>query len=179
MINYGNKVTSGFRLVNGIRVKDDTPGDEGINVDVSTVAVMHRDDRAMILGSRNEWKKGKGFIEPFTRFCQQAEDLRINLSYPISGIHDAWADFLKAPGEPHHFVSMDPTGNHRRKAGNYVVGFVRGYYGEFGDLSERMANFIKENSLTVTGPVYSMYLQDEICIIDPSKFLTQVCVAVD
>ena len=59
-----------------------------------------------------------------------------------------------------------------------MVGFSQGYYGEHGDLPERMTACIERNALTVTGPVYTMYLHDEVSIKDPSKYLVQICVAV-
>jgi effector-binding domain-containing protein len=47
-----------------------------------------------------------------------------------------------------------------------------------GDLPERMNAYAEENALTVSGPVYTLYLHDEICIKDPSQYLVQICVAV-
>jgi len=145
---------------------------------IDQVSIMHLDDANFILGPRNEFKEGEGFYKPFTHFCKQAKDLRINLSFPTGGLHEDWQGFMATPGEPHHFLSTDPTGNSVRKAGKHIVGFHRGYYGQFGDLPERMANFIQENSLNTTGPVYSIYLHDEICIEDPSQYLVQVSVAI-
>jgi len=86
--------------------------------------------------------------------------------------------FLKNPGQPEYFFSADPTGNVHRKAGKYMVGYAQGYYGEFGDLPERMANYAQKNALTFAGPVYALYLLDEICLDDPSRYLVQVCVGV-
>ena len=86
--------------------------------------------------------------------------------------------FLKAPGRPDNFFTIDPLGSHTRKAGDYVIGFTRGDYGEMGDLPQRMAAYAKENSLKITGPVYTIYLLDEICAKDPSQYLAQSCIAV-
>jgi len=178
MINYGTRVLDGFTLVDGVRTDGKVPLGQAVEVGLDKVTVMHREDQNIILGLRNEWKEGEEFYEPFTNFCKQAKDLRINLNFPIGALHDDWNKFMKAPGEPQYFFSVDPTGNSRVESGKYVVGFTRGYYGEFGSLPERMMTFIKQNSLIVSGPVYAVYLQDEICIRDPSKYLVQVCVAV-
>jgi len=59
-----------------------------------------------------------------------------------------------------------------------LTGFHSGYYGEFDDLSERMAAYMEENDLTVSGPLYIIYLFDEICVEDPTQYLAMVCVAV-
>jgi effector-binding domain-containing protein len=86
--------------------------------------------------------------------------------------------FSKAPGCPDNFLSIDPIGNYTRKAGDYLVGFSRGYYGELGDLPERMNAHAKENSLTLTGPVYVMYLHEEICTKDTSQYLAKCSIAI-
>ena len=178
LINYGRILNKGFKTVDGIRMVCDAPGEEGELVDTSKIAVLRRDAKSFILGPRNHWKPGEPFYEYFMNFCNMAEELRMNLSFPIGGYHDDMESFLRAPGEPDYFFSIDPTGNRRREAGRYLVGFTRGYYGQFGDLADRMNDHATENGLTLHGPVYTMYLLDEICIKDPDQYLAQICVAV-
>jgi len=153
--------------------------DHGMHVeDVDKISVEYRDDKAFIIGPPNTFPENGKFYEPFLNFCDQAEELRINLKYPISGYHDSMENFLAAPGQPDYFVSLDPTGNRTRVPGEYLVGYHRGYYGQFGDLPQRMTDYAKKHSLTFKGPVYAIYLHDEVCIKDPSQYLVQVCVAV-
>jgi hypothetical protein len=158
LINYGMEVADGL--------------------EESKVCVLQKDDRAFILGPPNTFNDGEGFYKPYARFRQQAEELNINLSYPIGGYHESMERFINAPGQPDRFFSLDPHGESKRAAGDYLVGFTRGYYGEFGRLPGQMAAYISENALTVSGPVYSFYLHDEICEKDPLQYLAQVCVAV-
>ena len=178
LINYGIKVIEGFTVVDGARMDSGYTGEDGVNVDYTSITVMDREESPLILGDRNKWTEGEGFYEPFMDFCRQAKKMRINLNFPIGAMHEDWAGFMEAPGEPHYFFSLDPVGNSQRVAGRYMVGFNRGFYGQFNDLSERMAAYAEENSLILYGPVYSLYLQDEICMKDPSQYLAQVSVAV-
>jgi DNA-binding transcriptional MerR regulator len=129
----------------------------GMRIDEHAVSVEYREDKWLILGPRNEFKEGEGFYEAFVRFCDQAEQLRINLNYPIGGYHESMESFLAQPGKPDFFFSLDPTGNATRAAGDYLVAFTRGYYGEFGSLPERMDSYRKEHSVKVSGPVYSRH----------------------
>ena len=55
---------------------------------------------------------------------------------------------------------------------------MRGYYGEFGDLAQRMAEYSKEHDLIIKGPVYTIYLLDEISIAEKTQYLSQTSVAV-
>ena len=178
MIRYGTRVRGGFRAVGGVRIDSDAVTEEGIAVDETQVAVLHREDKMYISGPLNDFKESEAFYEPFMRFCRQAEELRINLNFPIGAYHEDMERFLASPGQPDRFISMDPTGNRKRAAGDYLVGFARGYYGELGDLPERMKAHAENNALTLSGPVYTLYLHDEICIKDPSQYLVQICVKV-
>ncbi|MDR1669067.1 MAG: MerR family transcriptional regulator, partial [Oscillospiraceae bacterium] len=120
-----------------------------------SITLQRRDRRAFILGPPNAFGKDETFIEPFMRFCRQSEEMRVNLSYPVGGYHTDINSYLKTPGQPERFISLDPTGNRYRAEGLYLVGFFRGNYGETGDLPERMDRYIKEHKLKVSGPVYS------------------------
>jgi len=150
----------------------------GMKIDESSISVMHLDERAMIVWPRNEYKEGDTFLEPLTKHIAETGDYHINLSFPVAGRHDSMDTFLKAPGCPDNFVSIDPIGTYMRKAGDYLVGYTRGYYGDLGDLPERMAKYTQENSLTLTGPVFTMYLHEEISTADPSQYLAKCSVAV-
>lgn len=152
-------------------------GKQAASENIDEISIMHLEDTSIIIGPRDDSNDDE-FYESFVRFCEQAKSLRINLNFPIGGLHDSWDSFQKIPGSPHNFFSVDPTGNDKQPAGDYVVGFKRGYYGQFDDLPGRMAKFISDNSLSVTGPVYVVYLHDEICVRDPSQYLARVCVAV-
>ena len=175
LINYGLRLQKGFSVINGEMIDDP---EEGLWVDANEIAVLQREAKAFILGPRNHWKHGDSFFEYFMDFCKSADELRVNLSFPIGAYHDDMESFLKAPGEPDYFCSIDPTGNRKMAAGKYLVGYSRGFYGDFGDLNERMKAYSEEKKLKLHGPVYTIYLHDEICITDPDQYLAQVSVAV-
>ena len=142
------------------------------------ISVSHEAPFSFVCGPLNTWKEGEGFYDPFVNFLNHANDLRINLNLPVGGIHETWEKFMESPGEPDYFFSVDIHGNRQSDAGNYMHGFARGYYGDFGDLNERMAAYAKEKALKPTGPVYAIYLLDEICYDDPAQYLSQTLVAV-
>ena len=150
----------------------------GLTVDENSISVMHLDERPMIVWPRNEYKEGDTFLEALSYHISSSNDRYVNLSFPIAGRHDNMRSFLKASGRPDNFLSIDPIGAHIRKAGNYLVGFARGYYGELGDLPERMTAFACDHGIGLTGPVYTMYLLEEISNSDKSRYLAKCSVAV-
>jgi len=178
MINYGMTLAEGFYEVDGRKAERAPESGKGSWVDENAIAVLVREERNYIQGPLNEWPEDGSFYEPFVKFCDAAEDMRLNLNYPIGALHDSYDEFLKAPGQPNHFISLDPTGNRIRKKGKYMVGFSRGFYGVFNNIAERMEVYAKKHKIKTSGPVYAMYLLDEVCIRDPEEYLVQVSVAV-
>ena len=150
----------------------------GAKVDQSEISIVHLEEKSMILWPRNEYNEGDTFIEPLANYVSQTSHYHINLSFPVGGFFDNFENFSNAPQCPDHFISIDPIGTHTRKAGDYLIGYVRGYYGEVSDLPKRMSEFAKEKSLNIIGPAYILYLWEEICMSDPDQYLAQCCVAV-
>ena len=150
----------------------------GVKIDEATVSVQTMEEKPMIRWPRNEYKDGDTFIEPLAALVPWTSEHHINLSFPVGGYYDDMESFSKSPGRPNHFISIDPIGTHVMKAGDYLVGYARGYYGDMGDLPDRMAAYANEHSLSFAGPVYTMYIHEEISTKDPSQYLAQTCIAV-
>jgi len=150
----------------------------GAKIDESEISVCSKEEIPMFLWQRNEYQEGDTFIQPLAGNINWTTENHINLSFPVGGFYDNMESFAKAPNRPDHFISIDPIGTHIQKAGDYLVGYVRGYYGDVGDLPERMITYAKEHSLYITGPVYVVYLFDEFCTKDPSRYLAQSSIAV-
>ena len=55
---------------------------------------------------------------------------------------------------------------------------MRGYYGHTGAMAKMLADYADENSMALTGPVYNIYLLDEISVIDPNRYLLQVSIPI-
>jgi len=150
----------------------------GMDADPGEITVEHAEDTHYILGPRNEWGDEPSFFETFIEFCKQAPPLRINLSYPVGGLHASMEAFLHEPSRPEYYFSVDPAGYSKRPAGEYLIAHTRGYYGEFGDMPQRMAAYLREHSLKADGPVYVVYIHDEICMREQDRYLARLSVAV-
>ncbi|MDR0839818.1 MAG: MerR family transcriptional regulator [Christensenellaceae bacterium] len=132
----------------------------------------------LILGPINDFEDNQFFYETFFRFCAEAKNRRINLCYPVGGYFEDIDVFINTPSQPTRFFSLDPTGADTKKAGRHLVGYIRGYYGDMGDMPERLITYAYEHNFRFTGPLYVTYVHDEITIKDPNRFLAQVSVPV-
>jgi len=145
----------------------------GLSATETEITVSELPEIRIILGGCNDFSGAEGFYREFNSFCHAKHAQPLNLSYPIGGFFESMTDFLNAPSQPSRFFSIDPKGAERREAGLYLVGYSRGYYGDTGDLPKRLSEYADKNGLTLAGPVYNMFLFDEVSIADPNKYLLQ------
>ena len=151
----------------------------GIKADEQLIYVSPKDEKPIIIWPKNEYSDDcDSFIEPLAAKVAIASDYHINLSFPVGGIYESLDTFAKSPRKPCHFFSIDPHGHDKINAGDYLIGFCRGDYGEVGDLPIRLKTYAEENSLQLSGPVYIEYLFDELCTLNPGEYLAQCFIAV-
>jgi len=151
---------------------------EGICARETDIYISEMPAKQIILGDINVFSDSCGFYREFTNFCNAQHEPKLNLSYPVGGYFESMDAFLNAPSQPTRFFSLDPNGNEQKATGLYLVGYTRGYYGQTNGLPEQMASFAKKDGLEFNGPVYNLYLFDEISITDPEKYLLQVSASV-
>ena len=150
----------------------------GLAANSGEITVSYMDAMNIVLGPENDFEDKTSFYLPFIDFCNMAQEHRINLRYPIGGYHYDIDSFVSNTGKPDRFFSQDPTGNMAREAGIYLTAYKYGYYGMFDDTPKHMLAYAEERGLEFTGPVYVMYLLDEISIVDPDKYLSRITVMV-
>ncbi|MCL2768079.1 MAG: MerR family DNA-binding transcriptional regulator [Synergistaceae bacterium] len=150
---------------------------EGLLVDEKAINSRRMAAMPIELGPANDFSSGY-FYDSFFNFIGQMSDRRIDPAYPAGGFYEDINAFRNAPGRPTRFFSVVPTGRDIREAGVYLVGYTRGYYGHLGDLPQRIQTYAKQHGFAFIGPVYEMYLHDEITVDDPEMYLIQASVQV-
>jgi len=151
---------------------------EGICATETDIKVSKMPAKSIILGDTNDFTGSDSFHREFIRFCHSSHEPRLNLCYPVGGYFESMDVFLKEPSQPTRFFSLDPSGQEQKAEGLYLIGHTRGYYGQANDLPERMAEYAKENGFDFNGPVYNIFLFDEVSIDDPEQYLMQVSASV-
>ena len=150
----------------------------GLRVETPEITTGFKEETTMFIWPQNKYEEGDTFLEPLANHVAGLDNVKINLSFPVGGYYDNMDSFVESPGWPDHFISIDPIGTHTQKAADYLIGYARGYYGDLGDLPERMSAYAKENSISLAGPVYVLYLFEEFSTKDPSQYLAQAYVAI-
>ena len=151
----------------------------GLTAKIGEVNVVELEELNIVLGPETDFEENQSFYVPFVNFCNSAHEYRINLRYPIGGYHNDIDQYLKTPGEPNRFFSQDPIGNVKREAGNYLVVYNQGYYGEFPGIRELITSYAEEHNLGFHGPVYVLYLLDEISTVEREKYVSRIAVRVE
>lgn len=140
--------------------------------------VSEQPEKRIILGGINNYKGSNSFRREFLRFCNEEYEPKLNLSYPIGGYFESMDEFCSEPSQPTRFFALDPRGNDKKAEGLYLIGYTRGYYGQTNDIADRMIKFAKKNGLIFNGPVYNLFLFDELSIVNPEQYLLQVSASV-
>ena len=151
---------------------------EGMIAKETEISVSEMPERPIILGAQTDFGSDTTFFREFINFCNATHTPELNMSYPIGGYFTDMNAFINKPSYPSRFFSLDPKGYDKKAAGLYLVGYTRGYYGQTNDLPQRMVTFAKKNELIFCGPVYNIYLSDEISVSDPTQYLLQVSTTV-
>jgi len=150
----------------------------GLTSDETVVETRFFEELPIVIGSENDFGNSDHFYNAFLNFCAEAKQYRIDLRLPVGGLFEDFDEFCKHPSRPTNFFSVDPKGLDKRSAGKYLSAFQRGYYGEVGDIVERMKKYLEENELTAIGPVYNIFLHDELSIDDLHNYLMHATVEV-
>ncbi|MCL2165660.1 MAG: MerR family DNA-binding transcriptional regulator [Oscillospiraceae bacterium] len=145
----------------------------GLQADEQNISVQWMPAAAIEPGSINDFSSGY-FYDAFYRFLNQIKERKIDAAYPVGGYYVNMDAFVRLPGKPSRFFSLVPTGRETTEAGEYLVGYTRGYYGNPGDLPRRMPAYAEEHGWTFSGPVYETYLHDALTVENPDLYLIQV-----
>jgi DNA-binding transcriptional MerR regulator/effector-binding domain-containing protein len=151
---------------------------EGLTADEDQLLLRECPELPLFLGPVNQFATDGQFYSDFIDFCRTARSGGINLSYPIGGLYQDIDSFTAAPDQPTRFFSTSPHGSQTKPAGRYLVGYARGYYGALQGLPQRLSQYAAEQGLRLDGPVYVLYVLDEVSVADPNQFLAQASVRV-
>jgi DNA-binding transcriptional MerR regulator len=150
---------------------------EGLLADEQSVGCQWMDALPIELGSVNDFSSGY-FYDSFFSFTRQMSERKIDVAYPIGGYYSDVEAFTGTPGWPTRFFSCIPTGQAQKAEGEYLVGYTRGYYGNLGDLPQRLMEYASASGYDFIGPVYEIYLHDAISVDDPNQYLIQISIPV-
>jgi len=150
----------------------------GLTADETKIETRFFEEMPIVIGPLNDFGDSQYFYDAFLKFCSEAKQYRIDLRLPVGGMFESFNTFCADPNKPTYFFSVDPKGLDKRPATRYLSAYHRGYYGEAGHIAERMQTYLNENSLTPVGPVFNIFLLDELSIDDPQNYLLHATVEV-
>jgi DNA-binding transcriptional MerR regulator len=179
LTHYEHKLTTELRtlqeslsLVHMLR----TLMQSGLAQDESEIFVRFVEETHLTLGPVNDFQPGEDYFRVYSDYYRSARNRRVNLSYPIGGYFDTVEEFLETPSRPKRYFSLDPNGTDIREGGNYLIAFTRGDYGEMNDMPQRISAYMKEQGIVKGGPVYQVYMLNELSVKDPAEYLQRTMI---
>ena len=151
---------------------------EGISAKECKVSVERCSEMKFILCGQNDHSDAEKFYRELGKIYETRTKPPLNGIFPMGGYFKNMAEFITSSSQPANFISLDPRGHDVKESGLYMIGYARGYYGDVGDLPTRMEAFAAENGYEFDGPVYNVFLLDEMCIKEHNMYLAEVSASV-
>jgi DNA-binding transcriptional MerR regulator len=154
--------------------------EDGLAADEDALELKRVAEESILLGPRIDYSGGKGIDDAmleFYAYCRGRDD-SLDLNYPV------WGEFSERRIKnrdwhlPDRLYFKMPGAPDRKRAGLYLIGHARGYYGRSDALYERMLSYIEENKLEICGPAYETYPLNEISVVDTDNYLMRVSINV-
>ncbi|MCL2332302.1 MAG: helix-turn-helix domain-containing protein [Actinomycetia bacterium] len=145
----------------------------GANADESAVVVKTLPRWKIVIGPETDFPAGTSFYRPYLAFCAWAEEQGYPTHFPAGGYFPNFASFCDHPGRPTNFFLLLDTNDESPDTLDFLTAYTRGFYGQLGDVAERMAQALDTQGLAPDGPVLNTYIEDEISTMDPSQYLMQ------
>jgi len=149
--------------------------EEGLHAETREIGIRQMPVMHIEIGQPNDFSSGY-LYESFLEFTNLMAERNISSAYPVGGYYENLDSFVSNSGQPDRYFSHVSTGRDIKKAGEYLVGYTRGYYGQVGELPVRMRDYAKKHGLNLTGPVYEIYLFDEVVVENPDQYLIQASI---
>ncbi len=150
----------------------------GLEANPNQLIIKDMPERRGTLGPLNDFTAAPNFERAFSHFYRMSKHYGIDLRFPVGGYFESFETFLASPGQPQHFFSVDPKGKDIVPAGKYLYGYAVGAYGETRKLEQRMDRYMKRNELKPMGPVFNIFLLDEVSQVDSENYLMEAFVRI-
>ncbi len=150
-----------------------------VNESVITIQDLHAEQ--IILGDINDYSNGRDKLDALLSFYDSSNEKYLDwnlLNYPVWSLVSAERIKRRDWQRPDRYYFYNPKGHDQRPAAQYAIGYTRGWYGQTGDLYERLSNYIEENGFEICGDAYEEYPLNEICIADDTNYLIRVMITV-
>jgi len=150
----------------------------GMYSDTGEISVGYFKTLPGTLGPVYDFAEGDSFFDAFQDYCARANESNRDIHFPMSGYFETVDAFFNDPKRPKRLFLLDPHGKDEKPAGMYLYTHLRGDYDEVGDVPERMRDYAQENELDLCGPVYRIFLHDEISVRNPEEYLSRFSIGI-
>ncbi|MDR1815827.1 MAG: MerR family transcriptional regulator [Clostridiales Family XIII bacterium] len=140
------------------------------------ISIRHLTREYISLGPANDFSGAKSPSEPMLKFFKSIGVDEESVFYHVGWYYEDFAGAASTPQRPTAYYTVNPKGRNVREEGDFIVGYSRGFYGDLGDIPQRIAAFAEKEGIVPTGPCYAIHLFDELSIQDPTQYLLRLTV---
>ena len=150
------------------------------DIDEKNITVQFTPAEAIMLGEINDYSRGRNDFDALLSFYHMMNERYpdLDLNYPVWGLFSE--ERIKS-GDwtwPDRYYFFNPEGRDRKPAATYAIGYIRGGYGQGGELYTRLTDYIEQNGYEICGDAYEEYPLNELCVNDAQDYLIRVMITV-
>ncbi len=151
-----------------------------LHVDERAITIQSLPEAPIILGDPNDYSGGKNPFDALAAFYAAVSGKfpELDLNYPVWGLFEKERIGQWRFGFPDRFYFFNPEGCDMRPKARYAVGYMRGTYGQSGELFQRLLDYIHKNDFEICGNAYEEYPLNELCIVNDRQYLIRLLIAV-
>ena len=153
---------------------------DGLEVDETQIEVRYLESLPIIRGQQNVYHAKRDDYDALYDFHVEATEKYpdLNLNYPVWGMFSRNRIEQNECMYPDYYFMYHPQGEEKREAGDYVIGYTRGGYGETQDLYQRLLAYIKEHDYEISGICFEEYPLNELTTTDQHNYLIRIMLPV-
>ena len=149
-------------------------------IDEDNITVQYLPVEAIVLGDLNDYGQGRNHYDALLNFYESMHEKYpdMDLNYPVWGV---FSEERVKKGDcvwPDRYYFYNPEGRDKRPAAHYAIGYTRGWYGQCGDLFERLIAYTDEHGFEICGDAFEEYPLNEVCAADSSNYLIRMMITV-
>lgn len=148
------------------------------------IFIENQEEEYIILSNSIDTSKQPYDIDTYMSHASYCYHNNLNIGYSVGSIKNKSLLENGNLNEYSHFytrVNQDSSNKHIiiKPKGNYVVGYLKGYYDKAPYLYDKLLHYIKENNLTIIGCSYEDVLIDEVAQKNMDEFVLKISIQIN
>lgn len=154
---------------------------KGLNI-YEEINIEEQPEEYLVLSEKIKETSYEYDLDTFSEHCTYCLENKINIGYPVGSIMNKDSMIRRKYVYTNFFTRVEKGSDSNiivKKAGLYLVGYIKGYYDKSFLLYDKMMNYAEENNIKIIGDGYEEALIDEISSNERNNYVLKISIPID